>query len=74
MIKIGPKPKRPIVVCELVEVSKKIIAVRPAEHAIVGIAVKRNKTWKLTFNRILFFILWHLDCAVSALSHAGDVL
>jgi len=44
MIKIGPKPKRPIVICELVEVSQKIVAVRPAEHAIVGVAVKRNET------------------------------
>ena len=44
MIKIGPKPKWPIVICELVEVSQKIVAVRPAEHAIVGVAVKRNET------------------------------
>ena len=44
MIKIGPKPKWPIVICELVEVSKEIIAVCPAEHAIVGVAIKGNKT------------------------------
>lgn len=45
MIKIGPKPKRPIVICELVKVSKKIVAVRPAEHPIVGVAIKGNETW-----------------------------
>ena len=43
MIEIGPKPKWPIVICKLVEVSKKIVAVRPAEHPIVGVAVERNK-------------------------------
>ena len=45
MIKIGPKPKWPIVICKMVEVSKKIEAIRPTEHAVVGIAVKRNKSW-----------------------------
>ena len=44
MIKIGPKPKWPIVICKMVEVSKKIEAVRPAKHAVVGVAVKGNKT------------------------------
>ena len=44
MIEIGPKPKWPIVICELVEVSKKIVAVCPAKHPIVAVAVKRNET------------------------------
>ena len=52
MIKIGPKSKRPIVICKLIEVSQKIKAVSPAEHAIVGIAEKGNETWKLVLNII----------------------
>ena len=50
MIKIGPKPKWPIVICELVEVAKKIVAVRPAEHPIVGVAIEGNETWKFVLN------------------------
>jgi len=57
MIEIGPKPKRPIVICELVEVSKKIVAVRPAEHPIVAVAVKRNKTLKLVLNSTKFDLM-----------------
>ena len=61
MIKIGPKTKWPIVICELIEVSKKIKAVRPAKHPIVGIAMKGNETWKLVWNSIYivsFYATW----------------
>ena len=44
MIKIGPESKRSIVICEMVEVSKKVIAISPAKHVIVDVPIKGNKT------------------------------
>ena len=60
MIKIGPESERSILIGEMVEVSKKVMAKCPAEHAIVDVPIKGNKTWtKIHRIKIIFdFDTW----------------